>query len=97
MKLAQREADTVNSKYADGTKTLADQMFYLNLALEKNLIGQREYNAALDDYNDKAELQREVNAGLGEGFDQIAAGWRHAALDGRAVAIVLRDGPRAVH
>lgn len=74
LKATQATADTVNEKYGDGTKKLADQLFYLNKAFAAGKIGLTEYNAALYDYQKAAQQQADLNEGLKGGLEGFFGG-----------------------
>jgi lambda family phage tail tape measure protein len=80
LKQTQQQADQINTKYSDGTKALADTMYYLNKAYADGKINTDAYTQATKDATDAAALQAEVNKGLGTGLDQMGAGFAHAAL-----------------
>jgi hypothetical protein len=80
LKQTQQQADTVNAKYADGSKVLADQLYYLNKAYASGKIDLDAYTKATKDATDAAALQAQVNKGLGSGLDAMGAGFLHAAL-----------------
>ena len=80
LKQTQQQADTVNAKYADGSKALADQVYYLDKAYTSGKINLDAYTKATQDATNAAALQAQVNKGLGDGLDAVFAGFNHAAL-----------------
>jgi lambda family phage tail tape measure protein len=82
-KNTQKKADQINERYGDGVKKLADNLYYLEKAYADNRIGLEEYRQAVEDYEKDAERQRLIHEGLGEGLQQVAAGFQYAALQAR--------------
>lgn len=85
-------ADDVNRTFGDGTKLLADRMFYLGKALDANKISQEEYDKATRAATEAQAMQAETAKGLAGGFDGIVAGWNKAALAASAAGTEMRMG-----
>jgi lambda family phage tail tape measure protein len=85
-------ADDVNRTFGDGTKQLADRLFYLGKALDAGKISQEEYDKATRAATEAQAIQAETAKGLTGGFDGIVAGWNKAALAAGAAGTEMKMG-----
>ena len=85
-------ADDVNRTFGDGTKQLADRLFYLGKALDAGKISQEVYDKATRAATEAQAMQAETAAGLAGGFEGIVAGWNKAALAAGAAGNEMKMG-----
>lgn len=90
-----KTAEDVRRQFGDGTRELAEFQGDLNKALEKGLINQEQYTAAMANATQQQELQALSSQRFKEGVEGLAAGFEFAATQWMQAQSTFNTGQQA--